>query len=177
MEKEIEYKGCKIKIVQDDYAENPFTNWDGEGKIVFHPKAGYECNTDITYEDAKETKFAVALSAYIHSGIALSVLYEGYRCQFDTSDYIAYWIPDQINNPVKSMITAKKFARQACELFNQYANGEVYGYIVEDNAGNTIDSCFGFYGYKAIDEAVEQTKTTIDNYLEGSKRIVKECIA
>lgn len=162
-----EYKGKTINIVQDGCAENPFLNWDGEGKIIFHARADYVCNTDISYEEAKQIKFTVPLSAYIHSGINLSVLGECHRCQWDTSDYIAYWIPDQKNNPVKSKKIALKFARQACELFNQYANGEVYGYDIPQ----LDESCFGYYGeYEyCIQEAKSIINYNIKEEAEGMK--------
>ncbi|WP_240416555.1 hypothetical protein [Paenibacillus periandrae] len=30
--------------------------------------------------------------------------------------------------------------------YDQYLLGDIYGYIIEDNEGNHIDSCWGFYG-------------------------------
>ena len=32
------------------------------------------------------------------------------------------------------------------ETFNQYLNNDVYGFTIEDEDGNVIDSCGGFYG-------------------------------
>lgn len=161
-----EHKGYTIKIFQDECAENPFTSWDGEGKIVFHDRARHECNTDLSYDEAKRVKFAIPLSAYIHGGISLSVLGEGMRCQFDTSDYIAYWIPDQVNNPIKSRKGAIKAARQACELFNQWANGEVFGWEIEKD-GVSFDSCWGYYGNEALEAAIiTECHDLIEGYIK-----------
>lgn len=173
----VEYKGYTIAKHVDDNSINPFEDWDGIGKIIFHPKARYSCNTDMTYQEAKETKFSVPLSAYIHGGISLSVLGEGYRCQFDTSDYIAVWVPDQKNAPVKRHKKAQEYARQACKIFNQWANGDVYGFIVKDKEGNDVDSCWGFYGYEAVDVEIEGQKKMIDELVKDSTAFVKECIA
>jgi len=164
----LEYKGHTINIVYDEFAENPFTNWDGEGKIIFHPRADYVCNKELSYDEAKQTKFSVPLSAYIHSGISLSVLGEGYRCQWDTSDYIAYWVPDQENAPVKTKQQAIKHARQACELFNQWVNGEVYGY----NIPSLDESCFGFFG--DMKYCIDEAKSIIDYHVKEYQKGLKE---
>ncbi len=172
MENTEEYKGCTIEIHNDDSPMNPFEDWDGIGKIVFHPNARHVCNTDITYDEARETPFSVPLSAYIHSGIALSVLGEGYRCRWDTSDNIAIWTPDQENAPVKRRKTAEKYARQACELFNQWANGEVYGVESIDPSGNQIGACWGYYGDEAVRDGIKEAKSEIDYHLKEAAKII-----
>lgn len=40
----------------------------------------------------------------------------------------------------------EKSAKGFCETYTCWANGEVYGYIVEDSYGEHVDSCWGFYG-------------------------------
>jgi hypothetical protein len=49
----------------------------------------------------------------------------------------------------------RKRARQACDVYSQWCNGDVYGYQVErvtacDHCGGEdaelVDSCWGFYG-------------------------------
>ena len=34
----------------------------------------------------------------------------------------------------------------AVELYHQYANGEVFGYVIEDSEGEHLESCWGFFG-------------------------------
>lgn len=41
---------------------------------------------------------------------------------------------------------AERILKAEVETLNQYVMGEVYGFIVEDEDGNHIDSCYGFYG-------------------------------
>lgn len=38
--------------------------------------------------------------------------------------------------------------RSELEVWSQYAAGDVYGYVVEDSYGETVDSCWGFYGFE-----------------------------
>ncbi len=47
-------------------------------------------------------------------------------------------------------------ARSFLDIYNAWANGHVYGYDVIDDDGEIIESCFGFYGYEAITEAVKE---------------------
>lgn len=50
------------------------------------------------------------------------------------------------------------------ETFTEWANGEIYAFVVEDSDGETLDSCAGFYGLEhcegeakdALKHAVEQ---------------------
>ena len=140
----IKYKDYEIKIENDDYPFNPFDD-DAMGKIIFHPESGYKVSEG-DYFEAKENNFSVMLEAYIHSGIALSVMGQGHQCQFDTSHGIAIWIPSDDCKP-NNKNEAVKWADQACSLFNQWENGEVYHYSIDDEDGELIDSCGGFFGY------------------------------
>lgn len=42
------------------------------------------------------------------------------------------------------------------EIYSQYASGDVYGYVIEDEHGEEVESCWGFYGLEyCISEAKE----------------------
>lgn len=66
------------------------------------------------------------------------------------------------------------------EIYTKYANGEVYGYIIEDFSGEYIDSCFGFYDdcydvktmYKMINFYFEIGE--ISDWQEYDKAIIDE---
>ncbi len=46
--------------------------------------------------------------------------------------------------------------RSELDEWRQFFEGDVYGYVVTDAEGNTLDSCWGFYGFEyAKGEAVE----------------------
>ena len=165
----IEYKGYKIKIMPDEYSENPFDYQDGMGRISFHPKSDYICSDEPDYMTAMEHKFAVTLDAYIHGGIVLSVAGEGYQCRWDTSTSIAIWTPDDCLE-VKTWADAVKYAKQACELYNQWANGSVYYYLIETDAGERF-SCGGFYGYDHNESGLlESAQEDIDCYIKEVKQ-------
>jgi hypothetical protein len=51
------------------------------------------------------------------------------------------------------------------ETYDQYLRGDVYGYTVEDEAGNVLDSCWGFYGAEyAMDEARAAAEWMMDSW-------------
>jgi len=75
----------------------------------------------------------------------------------------------------KNRLTAKTRKRveeileAEVEEYDQYLRGDVYGYIIEDNAGNQVDSCWGFYGYDIVkQEAASQIMWYVENELDVS---------
>lgn len=51
---------------------------------------------------------------------------------------------------------ARAYLAGEVEEYSTWANGEVYGYVVEDEAGTEIESCWGFYGHDAVEEAIAE---------------------
>jgi len=46
-----------------------------------------------------------------------------------------------------------EYLKTEVETYSDWANGSVYGYVIEDQAGEEVDSCWGFYGVSAAIEA------------------------
>lgn len=57
----------------------------------------------------------------------------------------------------------KEILRGEVEIYDQYLRGEVYGFIVEDDDGEHIDSCWGFYG--DTDYPLKEARGVIDHHL------------
>ena len=55
--------------------------------------------------------------------------------------------------------------------FNQWANGDVWGFKIEDEQGNEIDSCWGFYG---IESAREEVNSQLDYAIKERAENLKE---
>lgn len=116
--------------------------------------------------------------AYIHSGIHLQLdSPEGLPDQrWDVS--FAGWAvyPYELirkNYGVKSVSKkAKERANGELEniirITNQYLSGDVYGYVIEDGEGETVDSCWGFYGEEYCrqqgEDVLEHLQETEKNY-------------
>jgi hypothetical protein len=81
--------------------------------------------------------------AYIHSGIALSTVpfscaWDSGQCGVIVARKGAEGLSDeQLINTLSSEVSE----------FSNYLVGEVYGYVILDDDGETLDSCWGFLGY------------------------------
>jgi len=53
----------------------------------------------------------------------------------------------------------RRHLKAEVKTYSQYLQGDIYGYQIEDQEGNEIDSCWGFYG---IDAAIEAAKENIE---------------
>jgi len=73
----------------------------------------------------------------------------------------------------KRMTSKMREKAEAClcaevKLYDRYLTGDVYGYIIEDDDGNRIDSCWGFYGDKdAVSQAKEMAEHAAQNLVIG----------
>lgn len=80
------------------------------------------------------------LYLYDHSGLSMSV--DPFGCPWDSGQVgFIYMDRDSVeyDDPIAGL-TAE------VETYNQWLNGDIYGYIIEDSEGNVLDSCWGFYG-------------------------------
>jgi hypothetical protein len=165
--KTIDHNGqtYRISIYADPDAPNPLKDWCEMGTILslnrrhvnFDPDgidAAIESNTD-----------AVPLSFYEHGLCLWSVAGElpvAARCPWDSVCFAGVWLPD-----AQTLESAKPYggrtrqrfirkrARQACEVYTQWCNGDIYGYEIERtqtckgcgaDKPEPLDSCWGFYG-------------------------------
>ena len=187
----IEYRGYTIEIIQDVCSENPIIENDGNVEFCcwhsrytlgnsdrFGDRSGSaeECR-----EYAKTTNSILyPLFIYEHSGIALSLGREyPFSCPWDSGQvgYILIdreWLKEFFG---KSYFTKKikermrKAAENNVKLYNDYLSGSVYGYIVKDQEGEDIDSCFGFYGYEHKKSGLmDQAKDCIEYQITKRKK-------
>lgn len=89
---------------------------------------------------------------YEHSGVSYS---RGVKHGFDYSNNGFYVITDKTQKEVGTK--RKDWERvidQELEVYNQWANGEVYQFTLYDEAGELIDSCGGFYDLESIRESL-----------------------
>jgi len=168
----IEKEGFVAKIFPDECAENPIEEWDGNGRFYHWKDYGKEqlqkyCellgfDSDSRLQIGKSHYLDVEIDKYEHSSVSYSVKGEGYQCRWDTSNTWAVWFPDE--SAMQDIMSFKtkncqrklgvEIARDSWELFNQWANGDVYGFQIEDENGNNIDGCWGFYGMESVKEEV-----------------------
>lgn len=166
----------KLRIEQDTDAQSPAEFGDNGCYLIadhrdfFVPPSKGQRNFDVQEEiDAhKRTHHVFLLEAYIHSGVCLSLAGEGNfpDRQWDVSLLGAVFCS-------KKEWRLRKSARKAAECligeWNKYLSGDVWGCIVEDDNGEQIDSCWGFYGREYAEEEGERmlkyAKEQADNRL------------
>jgi hypothetical protein len=105
------------------------------------------------------------LFLYDHSGITMKTT--PFSCQWDSSHVGWIYVTKEnirkeygikkITKKVKEMVY--RILISEVEEYDQYLNGEVYGFIItDDETGEEIDSCWGFYGEEAANEAAIQAQ-------------------
>ena len=52
--------------------------------------------------------------------------------------------------------------------------GDVYGWSIEDEEGDNIDSCWGYYGDEEIDYMISEAKNNIDSYIARREKEYEE---
>lgn len=166
----IHHAGLRIKIIQDENSESP-EYWGHEEIFLvgFHrqfyvtrPKSGLGKPEDVeSWMERESANFHVfKLSAYIHGGVALS-LGSDFACDpggWDTSMLGFVFVQRE---SWKEEAKAREAAQSLVDEWNMYLSGDVWGYVVEDQHGTHLESCWGFYGQ--------------ENCLEEAKGIAEAC--
>ena len=173
MSETLEIGGYTLNIEQDHDPMNPRTEFGNVGKMVcWHtrynlgdeqPKCSpdeylfqmmYDREFDLhrklvpenikqEYLEAYIDKHFIILPLYLfdHSGLSMNV--EPYGCPWDSGKvgFIYVGRESQEYDDLATGLTAE------VEVYDQYLQGDVWGYTIENPAGDAIDSCWGFYGF------------------------------
>ncbi len=150
----------KYRIEQDTDAQSPKENGDTNLFIVakhsqfWVPAPGQKTIPQYANEvvdEFKKTHWVFPLEAYIHGSVHLSLAGEGNYPdrRWDVSQLGFVFVAKSEWRMNKS---ARKAALSLIAEWNQYLSGDVWGYIIEDEDGETVDSCWGFYGREVAEE-------------------------
>lgn len=153
----------KIEIWQHEIPSSP-REWDNLGEMVIRKALDRHLSGDRMIDDedmselinrCRNEKLAYSpIYAYIHSGISLSTSNTSYpfTCQWDTSFAgIIYAENEKIIEEYGDLSIRSRGKAIACfeseiKAYEQYLQGDVYGFSTLDAEGAPIDSCGGFYG-------------------------------
>lgn len=174
-----------IRIEQDEGYDSP-RDWDNIGEMVcFHGRynlgdkdhdyrdsdySGWEEMSDAMEKDGAVV--ILPLHLYDHSGITMQV--GSFSCGWD-SGQVGFIIAKRekilkefsrarITNKLKERI--EKILCQEVETYDQYLTGDVWGYIIEDDDGEHLDSCWGFYGREFCEKEAQDAL----EYLEQKEK-------
>ena len=169
-----------ISIEQDPDPQNPRTEWDNLGTMVcFHRR--YDLGDEHDYKEddyygwdeleeaiTKEEDPAVILPIYMldHSGITVST--QPFSCPWDSGQVGFIFISKEKvlkeyslggdTIPDETLETVEKCLHGEVETYDQYLTGDVWGYIIEDEDGEHVDSCWGFYGREYCEKEAQDIR-------------------
>lgn len=179
------YKGLTITIHNDSDNESP-REWDNLATMVcFHRRYTLGDKHNMTVEEAKafiKRKDVISLPIYMYDHSGITIRTTSFPCPWDSGQVgFIYVTKERVKKemarplplkkgqknpdlaPIK-VINKKVLARvydnlrAEVETYDNYLTGNVYGFMIEDADGETIDSVWGFYGdydgeYGALTEA------------------------
>jgi hypothetical protein len=170
-----------VRLQQDTDAESP-RDWDNLGTMVcWHrrydlgDKHDYATPQDFTESDEyKNAAIVLPLGLYDHSGITMYVGSE--PSPFDPGGWDSgqvgyiYISKEKIRSEYSVKRITKKllarvteYLRNEVKTYDDFLTGNVWGFVVEDENGNTVDSCWGFVG--DVDYAFQQGREAAEYYL------------
>lgn len=160
MSETFEYKGYNITIGQDTDAFDPRQEYDHLGEMVcFHRRYNlgdkHNYTVDEVHEMLNSGKFiALPLYLYDHSGITMST--GPFSCPWDSGQvgYIMVskdsvrkeWGWARITRQRQTKI--ENILRGEVKEYDSFLTGDVWGFTIDDQDGEYVDSCWGFYGYE-----------------------------
>ena len=177
----IEYRGYEIEVCYDTDASSPDYWGDDQAFIVYDhrdftiKRKGFDPRS--IFEHTSESKrmfydgyYVFILNAYIHSGVALSLVRDRYpfndRWDVSTTGYV---LVKRVKGWSWTRDKARKIAECQVEEWNQYLSGDVYGYNSE------IGGCWGFYGKEGREGMIMDAKCEIDHHIrEKNRKQLKE---
>lgn len=180
-----------LKIEQDQDAENPTSSDTGFKFFTNGPRVISSMNTkedmssfteghqtlDVVCARVEESLGdgwkAFPVYAYSHSGVALSLGRDSYpfNCPWDSGigGIMAFTVKDRMPEAIPEEV-----AKGYIETLNQYLSGDVHGYIIEDEDGNDLESCWGFFGYDYCKQegegALKAVQKRLDKEAEEEKK-------
>ena len=165
-------KNATIKITPDYNTEDPRTAWDNAGKMVCQHSdyslgdndaietlksdiEDFKSDVEIydyhdlgdLYDIAVEIGlFAVVLPLYLydHSGLSIST---SRQSTWDSSCIGFIYMTDaDLQKEGIDKEAAERLLLSEIDIYDMYLRGDVYHFMIEDEFGDEIDSCGGFYG-------------------------------
>lgn len=158
------------------------------------------CGTDLhpehewkTDEEPNLDKCCLVLPLYLfdHSGITMNTT--GFSCPWDSGQvgyiYVTHkriceeygvkrvttLVKDQHGKKVRAIDMARRVLEAEVAIYDYYLKGEVYMYVVEDENGDTLDSCGGYLGGKTYpnDSQEEKDRSSWDYMLSEARSMAE----
>jgi hypothetical protein len=171
------YRNTEIELHYDTNSQSP-NDWDNDTAFLIYDHSDFATapygmkpsDADDIFERWSKRKRTYFINgyyhwifpvfAYIHGGVSLYLsrsaasMYE--PSGFDTS-FKGFVLVTRQRTQFWCREDAFKYAGEILKEWNQYNNGEVYGYVTKHG------SCWGFYGDDGKKQMIEEAKSEIDH--------------
>ena len=181
-----------VKIVPDEEPESP-RDWDNLGTMVcWHRRYRlgdkHSFATPQDFEESEERKNAAVvlpLFLYDHSGLRIKVgsfhglLPQGHA-EFDSGQvgyiYISKKkVQSEYGDGPEALKSAEECLDAEVAVYDQYLRGDIYGFVVESESGEHLDSCWGFYGVEsALEAGKEAAESCNEDEIEKERKYGEE---
>lgn len=164
--------GFTAEIHYDQDTEMPYAGDEGLHIVVLHGRyidpskgaIGSDPKAVQKWCDENDSDwYTVPLWMYDHSGTVYRVGGENpFHCPWDSGRVGI--IALKRSEWGSEGVTEEKlfeYAQGVAETYSQWANGECFGYILKDEDGEEIDSCWGFIG---MDHVEEEARSSAKNH-------------
>ena len=157
-----------LRIIQDEYAENPREDFDQFGSLFITPNRYFSGDNVEDPNDLENVAIQLPVFHYTHGTTFLNTT--GFNCPWDSGQcgwiyvtqekFLREWTLDNVFTRWR----AENLLRSQVETYSQYLSGQVYGYEVynysECSLGhkhkNIIDSCWGFFGNDPKENGIQE---------------------
>jgi len=165
-----------IKIIQDEVFESPREGWNLGTMACFHKRYRLGDDHSLSIEEVQkiaDSKNYISLPVYMydHSGITINTT--GFSCPWDSGQLgIIFVSKEKVREDygVKRISSSlykriEGYLKGEVDTYDQYLRGDVYGYVIEDEDGKEIDSCWGFYGQ---DECEKEANSMLEWHINNN---------
>jgi hypothetical protein len=165
--KYVDTKKYRVEIKPDWDMEGPDT-W-GNYKIIILKDRDHHAHE--AYPDGIFTEnenLTPAAKSKLRAGTMFTITYQSYSSA-DGGHYTLDGAIDGTRDDIDGFIVfepeyikgtsyeeRKEYARQDLEQYTEWAQGNVYSYYIEDEAGEFIDSCSGFIGNESLQYGIAE---------------------
>jgi hypothetical protein len=155
-----EKTGAVLRVFYEDNMADGPRDWDNLGTMACWHRSynlGDENNWrdpeefEMWWQDEGEPEGGIRLPLYLmdHSGISMRATDFGDPWDSGQVGWIYVTrmkLQSEYRDGVPDADTIKQYLKGEVETYDQYLRGDVYGFVLEDADGETIDSVWGFYG-------------------------------
>lgn len=166
----IEHAGMVIEIHHDQYATSPREDCNLGTMICNHRRynlGDIKGNGD----DVPSGAIVLPLYLYDHSGITMNTT--GFSCGWDSGQVgVIYCSREDALKELGAKRLTKKGRQKIVErlqseveVYDLFITGQCYGYVIKDEEGNELESCWGYLG---MDHVVGEAKSQAEYCAKSS---------